>query len=636
MATVHFCRFSVDNETQSEYDEIRMRAGVLWAAILAAVQPAFPQTGSGSEPVRYMGGVSIDLTTPEGRLRPAIGVESVQVFRANRSHPDLADEFGWTYNHAPMLAYWNGLFYLEYLSNPTGEHRPPGQTLITTSRDGRHWSKPTVVFGVYNVSEGKPAFMHQRMGFYVAPTGRLLVSGFYGRGPNPFNMYGIGRVVREAYRDGTYGPIYFIRYNRHAGWNESNTHLPFYRTSPDKGFVGACEALLSDKLKTLQWWQEDQSPDDFYAVKGDLQALSFFHRPDGAVVALWKHSLAALSMDEGKSWTTPVKVPTLIMSGAKIWGQKTADGRFAMVYNPVDDSLRRYPLAVVTSEDGIHFDDLLYIVADSSPRRFAGNHKDFGLQYVRGIAEGNGKPPGDDLWVTYSMNKEDIWVSRIPVPVHSTVAGPVHDKFDELSAGGPVPDWNITSPLWSAVRVAAFPSEQNKSLELADRDPYEYARAVRVFSEGTQTEVSFKVLAKQNDSGRLEIELLDRFGNRPVRLMLTNGGEIEAENGGTTAQLGSYAHDRWYLVRIEANAKRDRYSVWIDGKPALLDARFAESVLSVERISFRTGAYRPNPSRTTDPEKILDDLPHPDDPEREAVFYIDDVMARAILPRNTH
>ena len=32
---------------------------------------------------------------------------------------------------------------------------------------------------------------------------------------------------------------------------------------------------------TLQWWQEDQSPDDFYTVKGDLQALSFFHRPDG-------------------------------------------------------------------------------------------------------------------------------------------------------------------------------------------------------------------------------------------------------------------------------------------------------------------------------------------------------------------
>jgi hypothetical protein len=41
------------------------------------------QTGSGAEPVRYMGGVSIDLTAPDGKLRPAIGVENRQVFRSN-------------------------------------------------------------------------------------------------------------------------------------------------------------------------------------------------------------------------------------------------------------------------------------------------------------------------------------------------------------------------------------------------------------------------------------------------------------------------------------------------------------------------------------------------------------------------
>src|SRR2546427_6088226 len=36
--------------------------------------------------------------------------------------------------------------------------------------------------------------------------------------------------------------------------------------------VAACEALLTDKLMTLQWWQEDQSPDDFYTEKGDLRS----------------------------------------------------------------------------------------------------------------------------------------------------------------------------------------------------------------------------------------------------------------------------------------------------------------------------------------------------------------------------
>ncbi len=590
---------------------------------------AFGQTGSGAEPVRYMGGVSINLNTPEGNLRPAIGVENRQVLRANRTHPELADGFGWTYNHAPMLAYWNNLFYLEYLSTPTGEHRPPGQTLVTTSADGRAWSKPEVVFPIYKLPDGSPAFMHQRMGFYVAPDGRLLVLAFYGHGPNPFNMNGIGRVVREAYKNGTYGPVYFIRYNRHAGWNETNTALPFYSTSPDKGFVKACNQLLANKLVTLQWWQEDQSPDDFYAVKGDLQALSFFHRPDGAVVALWKHSLAALSTDEGKSWTTPVKLPTVIMSGAKVWGQKTPDGRFAMVYNPVQDSMRRYPLAIVTGDDGIHFNDLLYIAADVSPRRFAGNHKDFGLQYVRGIAEGNGIPPGQNLWVGYSMNKEDIWIGRIPVPVRYTVKASVRDTFDALPEGAAIPDWNIYSPLWAPVRVAAFPNARNKSLELSDRDPYDYARAVRVFPEGASATVGFRVFAKQADTGRLDIEVLDRFGSRPVRLSLTGSGQIECVNGAKSVALQPYRAGQWYAVQIKLDTARDTYSVAIDGKPALTNARFPESVLSVERLSFRTGPYRLNPSRQTDPEKITTDLPHPDDPERQAVFYVDDVEAAA-------
>jgi hypothetical protein len=73
--------------------------------------------------------------------------------------------------------------------------------------------------------------MHQRMGFYHAPNGRLLTSGFYSYCPNvrygPNRGQGLGRVIREVLPDGEFGPITFIRYNRHAGWNESNTPFPF-------------------------------------------------------------------------------------------------------------------------------------------------------------------------------------------------------------------------------------------------------------------------------------------------------------------------------------------------------------------------------------------------------------------------
>jgi hypothetical protein len=246
---------------------------------------------------------------------------------------------------------------------------------------------------------------------------------------------------------------------------------------------------------------------------------------------------------------------------------------------------------------------------------------------VRGIEEGNGNPPGNNLWVTYSVNKEDIWVSRIPLLVHSATTKPVHDTFDSLPAGGDVPDWNIYSPLWAPVRVAEFPSARNKSLELQDRDPYGYARAVRVFAESKSPAVTFKVFARQADAGRLEIELMDRFGSRPVVLMFTDSGSIQAVDGSRTVDLQSYKPDTWYTFSLTADAGSGKYSVSIDGKRVLNGAAFAESVLSLERVSFRTGAYRPSPARNIDPEKILIDLPGADNPVQTATYYIDDVTA---------
>ena len=171
---------------------------------------------------------------------------------------------------------------------------------------------------------------------------------------------------------------------------------------------------------TLQWWEEDRSPDGFYAVEG-YKALSYYHLPMGRVVGLWKWSKAAISEDEGKTWSEVGDVPSLIMAGGKIWGQRTSDGRYALVYNPTRTGTHRWPLAVVTGEDGINYDDMLCVDGEVPPRRFMGAYKDFGQNYVRGIAEGNGAPPDGALWVAYSMNKEDIWVSRVPVPVRSRV-----------------------------------------------------------------------------------------------------------------------------------------------------------------------------------------------------------------------
>ena len=123
---------------------------VLLCSILASTFSTQP--GGPDEPVRVLAG-AIDLDVHDGRLR-AVGVENIQVMRANRTHPEMADGYGWTYSHAPMLAYWHDKFYLQYLSNPFGEHLPPGQTLVATSSDGRNWDMPKQVFPIYLLGRG--------------------------------------------------------------------------------------------------------------------------------------------------------------------------------------------------------------------------------------------------------------------------------------------------------------------------------------------------------------------------------------------------------------------------------------------------------------------------------------------------
>src|SRR5688572_4196857 len=101
--------------------------------------------------VRYTGNTLVNVDYHHGQLRPAVGVHNIQVFRANREHPEKAGGNNWTYNHAPMLAYWNNTFYFQYLADPVGEHVPPGQTLLCTSKDGYSWSAPVVIFPPYKI-----------------------------------------------------------------------------------------------------------------------------------------------------------------------------------------------------------------------------------------------------------------------------------------------------------------------------------------------------------------------------------------------------------------------------------------------------------------------------------------------------
>jgi hypothetical protein len=574
-------------------------------------------TVNAQDTIRYTGKTLVNVDYHHGQLTPAVGVHNIQVMRASREHPDQSDGFGWTYNHAPMLAYHNNTFYLEYLSNPVGEHVQPGQTLLVTSKDGYTWSKPVVVFPPYKIPDGttKPgsdkkaqnisAVMHQRMGFYVAKNKKLLALGYYGialdEKDDPNDGNGIGRVVREILPDGKFGPIYFIRYN-HA-FNASNTSYPPYTQSKDNLFVAACNELLAQPLLTQQWNEEADRNDPLITLKNEYKAFCFYHLPDKRVVGLWKHALTSISTDEGKSWKyNPLRAPGFVNSNAKIWGQRTSDGKYATVYNP---SEFRWPLALSVSDDGLNYKNLLLVNGEIPSMRYGGNYKSYGPQYVRGISEGDGTPPGGKMWVSYSMNKEDIWVASIPVPVTDKVNEDVNDVFfQNFRASEVLQKWNIYSPLMAPVRLMSI-TDNYDALLLSDSDPFDYAKAERVVPTAKKMTAEFEISPSQDNHGLLDIEFQDSKGNTGIRISFDSAGTIKTKAGYRYRGLGKYEKLKKYKIIVELNTATRMFTVNINGKQGGNNLFFAP-LESVSRIVFRTGEVRRFPDADTPTDQMYD------------------------------
>ena len=583
-----------------------------------------------SDTVRFTGSVLSNVDYHHGQLTPAVGVHNIQMFRANREHPEWAGGMNWTYNHQPMLAYWNNTFYLHFLSDPVGEHIPPSATYLFTSRDGYTWSNPTTLFPPYKVPDGFTkqgvegtaknlyAIMHQRMGFYVSKNNRLLALGYYGIAldakDDPNDGNGIGRVVREIKQDGTFGQIYFIRYNH--SFNAKNTNYPFYKTSKDKGFVSACDELLSKPLQMQQWVEEADRDDPLIPLKKEYKAFNYYHLPDERAVGFWKYALTSITKDEGKTWQyNPTRALRFVNANAKIWGQKTSDGKYAAVYNP---SEFRWPLAVSVSSDGLNYKNLLLVNGEITSMRYGGNYKSYGPQYVRGIQEGNGKPPNGNTWVAYSMNKEDMWVAKIPVPIKEFVDNDADDNFSSVKNVEDLKKWNLYSPLWAKVSIES--GIGGNVLSLKDSDPFDYAKADRVVPVSDQMKIEFSITPQQNANGRLDIEFQDVRNKPCIRISFDSTGNIFTKAGYRDKGLAKYEAGKKYDFIIELNTNTRFYTVSINGSKPNNNILFAP-VHKVHHVTFRTGGVRRFPNADTPTDQMYD-LPNAGQKDKEAAYQI--------------
>ncbi len=429
---------------------------------------------------------------------------------------------------------WKGKLYAVWDMTHVGEDNPPCHLVYSTSEDGFHWTPPRDLYP-YNTA------YNLRFYFYRASNDRMLAfaAGYY-----PTDNISESRkdrlYVREISANHELGEIYTLI-------KPGPGHPPAYTQSRDEGFLKACREALANKPlleqgdyglllgdRKMKWHNDEAWPGGTRARFSQLwqfgKSLSFFTRKDGVMVAMCKMGFVNLSRDGGETWSQPFIPKGIRGGGGKLWGQGTPDGRYTMIYLPQDE--HRYPMAITTSDDGITFSDMRVIHGEVPPQRYTGRARGIGPQYLRGITEwgsDGSRNEKDCIWTIYSMSKEDIWISRIPVPILSETKEHVSDDFDQTAPGPRVPGWNTYSPIWAPVTVAA--DGANHYLRLEDREPVDYARAIRAFPQSKKVDVSFRLAAEQADDGRFEIDLLGERGSRPVRLRLDDDGRIRATDG---------------------------------------------------------------------------------------------------------
>jgi hypothetical protein len=125
-----------------------------------------------------------------------------------------------------------------------------------------------------------------------------------------------------------------------------------------------------------------------------------------------RRNYASFSYDNGLTWSVPTRtgIPDAC---ARSNAGKLPDGQVYVINNIIPMNPGglggRSMLAISLSKDGLVFDRVAIIRFIPPPMRYTGLEKTIGFQYPHSVVV------EDHLWVIYSVNKEDVQITKIPL-----------------------------------------------------------------------------------------------------------------------------------------------------------------------------------------------------------------------------
>ncbi|MFI4911649.1 MAG: exo-alpha-sialidase [Sedimentisphaeraceae bacterium JB056] len=365
----------------------------------------------------YKACVKWDTTWPDPEKTDAgleilSGVEHFTIFTGSR-------ELG-MFNHGPIVHYYNNKLFVTWFSHDKYEGGPGTRALFAFSEDMKHWSKTQVLID----SIGKMAPKNQPgVGIYPIfkeVNGRLYttatvkeVTEWVKRESGAITPvhHDLPRLIRYISPEGIPGKdTYWLSESIPPG-HEKDGILP-YTMAKNKKILNDITKLKEMRNEHKKLYSFPESSD-----KGTkFCEPTYFFRPDGKEVGLYRDDsrsmrlYAALRNESKGNWSMAYKT-NIPDSPSKCVAGNLPDGRAFLIGNNIDRLWLRDPLILSISEDGINFTKA-YTIRCGAPQcmeKNPGDHKGPGFQYPNAIVV------DDTLWVTYSIGKEQIGISKISI-----------------------------------------------------------------------------------------------------------------------------------------------------------------------------------------------------------------------------
>ncbi len=315
-----------------------------------------------------------------------------------------ATEDSYQYCHHPNLVVFREKLFCMWSNGVIEEDMPGQRILYCHSEDGSNWTTPTELTNYKQgkgvcVSAGFHVSGKTLIAFYTATEGenfhettalmartstdgnawsdpRRIVSGFFIEGPRQLSS---GRLLLSG---------------EHVGPPRETKRMKLLYTDQPDGLSGWQEARI--ELQDVAVFQYTEP--------------TWFSRTDGTLVMGFRNRsgylYASESTDQGQSWSMPTQTNFPDCRSRFSAGNLPGGGAF-LVSNPGPHH-RRY-LTIALSDDGKTFDRALMIFGKRIRHRYGGRTKSLGWQYP------NTALWKDHLYVAYSINKEDLGVSRIAI-----------------------------------------------------------------------------------------------------------------------------------------------------------------------------------------------------------------------------